>query len=62
MRNTCVSSNIASTVRFSSRASSRLVPKGFSMIRRTCECSWWLSPDPPSASTITGKKPGAVER
>ena len=62
MRNTCVSSKIASTRRFSSRASSSVVPNGFSMITRTFASSWLFSPLAPSCSTITGKKAGAVER
>ena len=62
MRKTWVSSKIASTRRFSSRASSSVVPNGFSMIRRTSASSWWASFERPSSSTITGKKAGAVDR
>ena len=62
MRNTWVSSKIASTLRFSSRASPSVVPNGFSMISRTSPPSWWLSPELPRRSTMTGKNPGAVER
>ncbi len=62
MRKTWCSSKIASTRRLSSRASSSEVPKGFSMTTRTSAGSWWARPELPSASTITGKKLGAVDR
>ena len=39
MRKTWFSSKIASTRRLSSRASSSVVPNGFSMITRTSACS-----------------------
>ena len=62
MRNTCDSSKIESTVSLSSRASCRVVPNGFSMITRTATRSWWSSFERPSSCTITGKKPGDVDR
>ena len=40
MRKTWLSSNIASTWRLSSRASSSVVPNGFSMITRTSASAW----------------------
>ena len=62
MRKTCVSSKIASTRRLSSRASSSVVPNGFSMITRTSASSCCSSLASPSCSTITGKNSGAVDR
>ena len=62
MRKTWVSSSTSSTSLFSSRASFRFVPNGFSITTRTSAPSWWSSPCSPSLPTITGKKPGAVER
>ena len=62
MRYTCRSSNTSSTARFSALADSRSEPNGFSITTRTSEPSLLCSPAAPSAETITGKKPGAVER
>jgi len=62
MRKTCDSWNQPSTRRFSSFADSRSVPNGFSMMIRTSDPSWRFSPLWPSASEITGKNDGAVDR
>ena len=53
----------ATTTSCSSRADARSVPNGFSMIARARRRRrWWLRPASLSASVITGKNSGAVER
>ena len=62
MRKTWDSSNTLSTRPFSSRASSREEPNGFSTITRTSVSARRDSPEPPSWPMIVGKKLGAVDR
>ena len=62
MRKTCSSSKTDSTRPLSSRASSSERPNGFSMITRTSASSRSARSLRPSASMMTGKNVGAVER
>ncbi len=62
MRKTWPSSKTERTLAFRSRASASDVPNGFSMITRTSAPSVCARPALPSASTITAKNSGAVER
>ncbi len=62
MRKTCSSPKTDSTRALRSRASSSERPNGFSMITRTSQPSWRASSRRPSASTMTGKNEGDVDR
>ena len=62
MRKIWLSENTDRTWLLSSRASASEVPNGFSITARTSTCSDRASPAAPSASTITAKNSGAVER
>ena len=62
MRNTWGSRNTLDTTFCSSRADSRSVPNGFSMMQRTSAFGCRCRLAPLICSTITGKNSGAVER
>ncbi len=62
MRKTWRSRKTECTTSCSARADSRSVPNGFSITARTSACSWWCRPFSLSASVMTPKNSGAVER